>query len=46
VASPWRVALATVFEHFDSCHTAVSGYALNSQNPPDYGPDLKWRVDC
>jgi hypothetical protein len=39
--SPRRVALATIFEYFDSCHTAVSEYALNSQNPPDYGPDLK-----
>jgi hypothetical protein len=41
LVSPRRVALATLFEHFDSCHTAVSGYALNSQNPPDYASDLK-----
>src|SRR5262249_14252511 len=39
------VALATVFEHFESGHTTVSGHALNGQNPLDYGLDLKERVD-
>ena len=39
------LALATVVEHFESGHTTVSGHALNSQNPLDYGLDLKERVD-
>jgi hypothetical protein len=39
------VALATVFGHFESSHTTVSGHALNSQNSLYYGLDLKERVD-
>jgi hypothetical protein len=39
------VALATVFGHFESSHTTVSGHALNSQNPLYYGLSLKERVD-